>query len=377
MPYSLRQLPFSLLLAQQSPDVTDPELMKITPGRIAAVLLLLSLACISIAVGIKWIVQILQHTHPIAAVNRGILRVPLPLTICTAVVTGLLLLLVWLTPAAPQDADIPLPPGTAAATEPVADVDQKQVIQAWQMLISTVLMNAFILAGLGIVVIIAGQAGRYRLAAVQPPALPVDDVPPANVRMWADLNDAPVENGPSPANAAEPHDVPCNPESTAELPAPPSPFSLFEELFCAAEVTLAAYFPTMLLRLTLVLLIQWFTGEEAPSNPLLDMITSGAGGMLLLCVIFTGVVVAPVVEELQFRVVLLGGLLQAGLKRVAVASAAISFSLLHGFPDGLALLPLAFALGYAYMRRQSYLTVIFVHFMFNAINLGIAFMAMG
>jgi membrane protease YdiL (CAAX protease family) len=107
------------------------------------------------------------------------------------------------------------------------------------------------------------------------------------------------------------------------------------------------------------------------------MITSGAGGMLLLCVIFTGVVVAPVVEELQFRVVLLGGLLQAGLKRVAVASAAISFSLLHGFPDGLALLPLAFALGYAYMRRQSYLTVIFVHFMFNAINLGIAFMAMG
>jgi membrane protease YdiL (CAAX protease family) len=105
------------------------------------------------------------------------------------------------------------------------------------------------------------------------------------------------------------------------------------------------------------------------------MITGGAGGTLLAMIIFAGIVVAPVVEELQFRIVLLGGLIQAGFQRIAVIASAVSFALLHGFPDGLALLPLAFALGYAYVRRQSYLTVILIHFLFNAINLAIAMLA--
>ncbi len=48
------------------------------------------------------------------------------------------------------------------------------------------------------------------------------------------------------------------------------------------------------------------------------------------------------------------------------------FSFAHGFPDSLALLPLAAALGYTYVRRQSYVTVMLIHFFFNAFNMIIA-----
>lgn len=419
MTYSLQQLLANLLPAQQESAVADPEALKITPGEIAAALMLLCVAGLSIIVGIRWLVRILQHSHPIAAVNRGIPRVPLPLTICTAVITGLLLLLVWLSAGVPQEADIPFPPATATASEPTtasepavaetqvensaeatpendskkkpaeaamvtdsganqqdSSLNKTEILQAWQMLLSTILMNAFIFVGLGVVLIIAAQSGRYRLDVIQPPAIPPELIKPGSVSTWENLDTDSVNEAGDPAST-QAELTPATLEPAAVQPAPPPRFSLLEELACAAEITLAAFFPTMFLRLVLALMIKHVTGEEAPSNPLLDMISSGAGGMLLAVVILTGVVVAPVVEELQFRVVLLGGLLQAGLRRMAVIGAAVSFSLLHGFPDGLALLPLAFALGYAYMRRQSYLTAIFVHFFFNAINLGITFAAMG
>ena len=52
------------------------------------------------------------------------------------------------------------------------------------------------------------------------------------------------------------------------------------------------------------------------------------------------------------------------------------FAFAHGFPDALALLPLAAALGYAYLRRRSYVTVVLVHFFFNSFNMAIALIAL-
>jgi membrane protease YdiL (CAAX protease family) len=54
----------------------------------------------------------------------------------------------------------------------------------------------------------------------------------------------------------------------------------------------------------------------------------------------------------------------------------VLFAFAHGFPDSLALLPLAFALGYTYLRRRSYITVMMVHFLFNAFNMVLAFASM-
>ena len=88
------------------------------------------------------------------------------------------------------------------------------------------------------------------------------------------------------------------------------------------------------------------------------------------------VVFAPIVEELQFRVVILGGIAQRGRPVLALVLSSLLFAFAHGYPDCFALIPLAVILGYCYLRRRSYITVMIVHFLFNMFNMGLAFLAM-
>jgi membrane protease YdiL (CAAX protease family) len=106
------------------------------------------------------------------------------------------------------------------------------------------------------------------------------------------------------------------------------------------------------------------------------MMTSGVGRTILTLILLTAVFLAPLVEELQFRVIMLGGLAQMGRPMLALSISSILFAFAHGFPDSLALLPLAFALGYTYLRRRSYITVMLVHFLFNGFNMVLALLAM-
>jgi membrane protease YdiL (CAAX protease family) len=154
------------------------------------------------------------------------------------------------------------------------------------------------------------------------------------------------------------------------------PLCLRTELGFAAEACLAAYAPTIAVRLLVVMLMKQFNGEAPPSHPFLEMLDNDSGAMVLLLVALTAVVVAPVVEELQYRVVLLGGLAQVGMTWPALALSSLLFSLAHGMPDGIALIPLALALGYTYLRRRSCITVMLVHFLFNAFNLLVALLGM-
>jgi membrane protease YdiL (CAAX protease family) len=154
------------------------------------------------------------------------------------------------------------------------------------------------------------------------------------------------------------------------------PLHFLSECRYAVEIFLAAWFPTMLLRFLLVELISGLTGKVPESNPLLEMLGSGVGRELMILIAVTAVIVAPLAEELQFRVVLLGGVIQAGRKRIGWILSSVLFALAHGFPDSIALLPLSFALGYAYMRRRSYITVVLVHFLFNLSNISMAVLAM-
>ena len=154
------------------------------------------------------------------------------------------------------------------------------------------------------------------------------------------------------------------------------PLRFLLECRYAVEIFLAAWFPTMLLRFLLVELISGLTGKMPESNPLLEMLGSGVGRELMVLIAVTAVIVAPLAEELQFRIVLLGGVVQAGRKRIGWILSSVLFALAHGFPDSLALLPLSFTLGYAYMRRRSYLTVVLVHFLFNLSNIAMAILAM-
>jgi uncharacterized protein len=72
---------------------------------------------------------------------------------------------------------------------------------------------------------------------------------------------------------------------------------------------------------------------------------------------------------LIFRAMLQEGLARRLGATPAIAITAVLFSLVHGFPDALALLPLAIILGYVYDRRQSVLSVVVIHALFNLTNI--------
>jgi membrane protease YdiL (CAAX protease family) len=410
-----------LLLTLQQKAEPSAEEIQITPGQTLSLLLLLPLLGLSIVVGIKWLVSILNHQHPLPDAGRGLPHIPRMLTGVTIIISLLQMLAVWSAAIAPADS---IPPGTGAAVTNGADgtegasetgradesggaadgdtaggkdaaeesetaggtgeeapvaLDEKTRRQAWNVLVASLLMNLVICIPMAIVVMRCSSQGRVPVSSPGS----VEDVPRTAISSdtgWADLDadefgipgQSVVSEQPERVLSADMSSVP----SAAHQPRLwPAPVSFVREFRFAVEVMLAAWFPTMLLRFLLVLTMQAVTGEEAPSNPLLEMITGGAAGGLLAMIIFLGIVMAPLAEELQFRVVLLGGLLQASSRWLALTVSSVTFSLLHGLPDGFALLPLAFALGYAFERRQSYVTVVFIHFLFNSLNLGVALLA--
>lgn len=81
--------------------------------------------------------------------------------------------------------------------------------------------------------------------------------------------------------------------------------------------------------------------------------------------VVAAVMVAPVVEELLFRVVLQGWLVPHVKAPTAIGLTAILFSAVHGFPDSLALIPLALILGCTYYWRISYVSIVTAHAVFN------------
>lgn len=308
---------------------------------------------------------------------------------------------------------------TSAEVPPPSEESDKKKSAASQMspedmqsaLIQTVVMDVFLFLIFGVVVFVARLQGRARLSesaallpSPQTQAYQAAKYSPAN--FWPDLDDAsaapmpgyplPVERSVTPSGASS---VPSHSEvsespwaapqaesnisSSAEMISPgetsgevDEPFSFLTELRYAAEVFLAAYVPTAMLRVLVVALTAGLTGEVPDQHPFLEMMESDVGIAVLGLIALTAVVLAPIVEELQFRVVILGGIAQLGRPWLALVVSSVLFAFAHGFPDSLALLPLAFALGYAYLRRRSYITVMLVHFLFNAFNMVLAFASM-
>lgn len=153
-------------------------------------------------------------------------------------------------------------------------------------------------------------------------------------------------------------------------------FSPMTEVRFAIEVFLAAFVPTLVFRLVILGLVVAITGKQPESHPFLEMMDDGVGLPILVMIAFTAIILAPVMEELMYRVIILGGMAQLGRPVPGLIISSVIFCFAHQFPDSLALLPLAFALGYTYLRRRSYITVILVHLLFNAFNMLLAGMAM-
>ncbi|MCH2202612.1 MAG: CPBP family intramembrane metalloprotease [Fuerstiella sp.] len=148
------------------------------------------------------------------------------------------------------------------------------------------------------------------------------------------------------------------------------------ELRFAAEICLVAWLPTAILKLTMALLL-----PEQDQHPFLEMIINGVGTESLFLIALTAVVLAPLMEELLYRVIILGGFLnhRSPIQMsapFAIGVTSLLFAFAHGFPDSIALLPLAAAIGWTYYQRRSYRTVVLVHVLFNGFNIAIAGLTM-
>ncbi len=101
-------------------------------------------------------------------------------------------------------------------------------------------------------------------------------------------------------------------------------------------------------------------------HPLLKLLQKSPGADTVLWIALSVMIVAPLVEELIYRVVLQSALLQWLPVRVAWPMTAVIFASVHGWPDMIPLLPLALVLGGVYYRSRSYLASVTAHALFNA-----------
>ncbi len=454
------------LLAQAA---AAPE--EVTVGTVMTAMMFLTTAAGSMAMIVAWVIRYSQTGHALPAARRGVLRVPLPLTLVAAVLSVLLMVLVLtssfvdpvpvidnVVPARPAEVAIDtdaamadttageqqaFPPNaptisnpalpdadkTDSATDPSSDAQKaeggdasaaskKASIDPDQMksaLIQTIVMDVVMLLAFGTVVLVASKAGRVYLQDSRSPHSPQAGLPALRPEQsgratgagmgfgspWPDLDDATAiprlpgyemlgnHGVHDPGQSVEENQSGVvqqheqfgnNPDaagSAADVPRiADEPFSMTRELRFAAEVFLAAYLPTTVLRLLIVLISMSIIGEPPKSHPFLEMLEAGVSVSMILMILIMAVFVAPIVEELQFRVVILGGIAQLGKPMLALIASSILFAFAHGFPDSIALIPLALALGYTYLRRRSYVTVMLVHFLFNGFNMILALVAL-
>lgn len=129
---------------------------------------------------------------------------------------------------------------------------------------------------------------------------------------------------------------------------------------------LAAIGPTWV---ALAATLRWRRDET--QHEFLRLLGESPGWSTLALMVLTVAVVAPLVEELLFRVILQGWLTEHFGAAVAVPTVAVIFAAVHGWLDGLALVPLALILGYVFAHRRSYLAVVTTHSLFNSVMFGL------
>jgi membrane protease YdiL (CAAX protease family) len=112
--------------------------------------------------------------------------------------------------------------------------------------------------------------------------------------------------------------------------------------------------------------------DKNNQNALLTLLAESPDLGTVAAICFAAVILAPLYEELLFRVVLQGWLGTVVDARYSIPIVALIFGAIHGLPDGIALLPLAGVLGYVFHRRHSYVSVLVIHGLFNGTMLILA-----
>jgi membrane protease YdiL (CAAX protease family) len=127
---------------------------------------------------------------------------------------------------------------------------------------------------------------------------------------------------------------------------------------------LAAVAPVMV-----VILVTWSFRSEKTQHGFLQLLRAEPTASNVLLIAAAAVVLAPLAEELLFRVFVQGWMQPHLPPALAILISSTLFCIAHSFPDSLPLFPLAVILGTIYYRRNSYLAVVVTHALFNAANL--------
>ncbi len=143
--------------------------------------------------------------------------------------------------------------------------------------------------------------------------------------------------------------------------------SIRRQFFEGMETALASFAPVLL-----VLLVTSSFRTPQGTHPLLLLLKQDGHLQTFAAVVLAAVILAPLAEELMFRVVLLGWLKTRTNSTEAIVISSIAFAAVHGPLDGLALVPLALLLGYLYDRRRSFWSVFVAHAFFNLTNIVLA-----
>ncbi|MCG6155976.1 CPBP family intramembrane glutamic endopeptidase [Rubinisphaera margarita] len=135
------------------------------------------------------------------------------------------------------------------------------------------------------------------------------------------------------------------------------------------EVFVLALPPTLLLGIVSLL---WKTEEN--QHLLLQIIQENPDPVLLSIIVLAAVVVAPMFEELLFRVLLLNGFVRffqrarlstKATEHLSAILVSVLFCVGHGVHDALQLMPLSLCLAWCMLRTQSYWSVVAAHGLFN------------
>lgn len=108
-----------------------------------------------------------------------------------------------------------------------------------------------------------------------------------------------------------------------------------------------------------------------PQHSFLKFLDQDPGAAAVAWIVLSAGILAPLVEELLYRVILQGWLETRLAPGAAIVAVALLFAGVHEY-DALPLIPLALILGYVYHRRHSYLAVVALHATFNLTNLALA-----
>jgi membrane protease YdiL (CAAX protease family) len=139
-------------------------------------------------------------------------------------------------------------------------------------------------------------------------------------------------------------------------------------------VGIGTFFASVLPTYAVLLASLPFRSRET-QHQLLQLLGQSPDILTLVVLAITVVIFAPLSEELMFRVTLQGWLTDWLGSARAMPIVALLFAVVHGWRDGLALVPLALLFGYVYDRRQDYFAVVIAHGAFNGANLVLALLS--